>query len=438
MSQFVIRDGDGQIRGPFGADELRRMATMGEVRPDTAVQKVGGAGSWHRAASIRGLVFGGGGGATSGAVPPPLPAQQSAAMPPPWPPSTGQAASAAAPPGGGGTGPSAAGNLDPGALVGRVSRRVSEMTGTELVDRSHVKGLFAAVMARHTPEDAERVFSYGLATSTPSLAEIDTGFPSPWVYTRLLLFLGVAFAGMWFGWLQWANLNLIPGVILIGSFAFPVATAVFFYECNAPRNVSLFAALRMFMWGGVLSLLLALVGFQVAGRWHEWIGASVAGFVEEPGKLAAVILLAGFRPKYRWTLNGMCLGAAVGAGFAAFESAGYAMRIMLAEDIKPMFDNIVLRGVLAPFGHVVWTAVAAGALWRVKGDRPFEGAMLQDRRCLAPLVAVMLIHATWNSSLPGMVPLNGGYFALGAIAWTIAIGLLLGGLKELVAAKASA
>ena len=43
---------------------------------------------------------------------------------------------------------------------------------------------------------------------------------------------------------------------------------------------------------------------------------------EEPAKLAAVILLArGI--KFPWVVNGLVLGAAVGAGFAIFETAGY-------------------------------------------------------------------------------------------------------------------
>jgi hypothetical protein len=57
--------------------------------------------------------------------------------------------------------------------------------------------------------------------------------------------------------------------------------------------------------------------------------------------------------------------------------------------------------------------------------------MLSDRRCLAPLIAVMVLHAIWNSSITEKLPFLLGYFALGAVGWVIAIGLLLGGLQEL-------
>ena len=122
--------------------------------------------------------------------------------------------------------------------------------------------------------------------------------------------------------------------------------------------------------------------------------------------------------------------ALVGAGFAAFESAGYALQFLLEEGADGMMSVIGLRGILAPFGHVVWTAITAGALWRVRQGRPFDFDMLKDRRFLAPMIAAMAIHAIWNSPLPAHVPFMGGYIALGAISWIIAVGMMLGALKE--------
>lgn len=315
-------------------------------------------------------------------------------------------------------------------LIGRVSRRVAELTDTEAVDRTHVTGLFRELGRRHNPDETEAVFAVGLAATTPDLATVSTTLPAPWVFTRLLSFLGLAFIAMWFGWKQWSNPNLLPGIILLGSFTAPLGAAVFLFECNAPKNISLFVAVRLFVWGGVLGILVSLVLFSMTESMGERIGPPIAGLVEEPAKLVAVILL-GSLPRYRWTLNGMCLGAAVGAGFAAFESAGYAMNFLLIEGDAGMFNNLALRGMLAPFGHVVWTAIAAGAVWRVKGDKPFALEMLKDRRCFAPIVAVMVLHAIWNSPLPALLPFLLGYLALGAVAWTIAVGMLLGGLREL-------
>jgi RsiW-degrading membrane proteinase PrsW (M82 family) len=70
--------------------------------------------------------------------------------------------------------------------------------------------------------------------------------------------------------------------------------------------------------------------------------------------------------RYRFSINGLLLGAAVGAGFAAFESAGYALRVGLNLNTTAMVTNIVLRGVFSPFGHIVWSAIAVCAFWRTR------------------------------------------------------------------------
>lgn len=319
-----------------------------------------------------------------------------------------------------------------GAFFSTVSAGVNSITDTDKVSVSHVGVLFAQVMKPHTAEETEEVFATGLRMTAAQRAQLDYRSPTPWVFSRMLVFFGAAFIALWFCWTEFEAINVLPGIILVGSFAFPLAAAVFFFECNAAKDISLFVFARLFVWGGVLSILLALALFKLTEGLEASMGASVAAIAEEPAKLAAVVILTRTMA-YRWTTNGICLGAAVGAGFAAFESAGYALQVLLFSggSTDAMLDNIVDRGVLAPFGHVVWTAVAAGALWRVKGDRAFDWSMLIERRCLAPLVAVMLLHGVWNSNIPAKLPALTGYFALGIIGWTIAIGLLLGGLREL-------
>ena len=81
----------------------------------------------------------------------------------------------------------------------------------------------------------------------------------------------------------------------------------------------------------------------------------------------------------------LLIGAAVGAGFGALESAGYAFEAFLrpvaseggqgglTKGYNALVDNIVLRGFLAPFMHVIWTANAAAALWIAGAINLFPG-----------------------------------------------------------------
>ena len=109
----------------------------------------------------------------------------------------------------------------------------------------------------------------------------------------------------------------------------------------------------------------------------QLLGASSAGIIEEAAKIIIVFMVFGRNKTLKWGQNGMLLGAAIGCGFAAFESAGYAFMQLLNQQGLPTFtDNILLRAAHAPFTHIIWTANAAAALWFVKGERKFSPVML--------------------------------------------------------------
>jgi len=71
--------------------------------------------------------------------------------------------------------------------------------------------------------------------------------------------------------------------------------------------------------------------------------------------------------KVRVPRDGMVLGATVGAGYSAFESAGYALGALIQyTDDRPVLNVLqteAQRAVLAPFGHITWTAILGGAIF---------------------------------------------------------------------------
>jgi protease PrsW len=91
--------------------------------------------------------------------------------------------------------------------------------------------------------------------------------------------------------------------------------------------------------------------------------------------------------------DGMILGAAVGFGFAAFESAGYAFTALFTAEGLSLVQTEILRGVVAPLGHGLWTAIVGGVLFaaRRRGRFGVTGALI-----LAYL-GVSVLHALWDS-----------------------------------------
>jgi RsiW-degrading membrane proteinase PrsW (M82 family) len=165
------------------------------------------------------------------------------------------------------------------------------------------------------------------------------------------------------------------------------------------------------------------------------MGAVGVGLIEESGKAAALLLVIN-KLKYRWTLNGMLFGAAIGAGFAAFESAGYAYSIGVDMGNNAMLHSITKRGVLSVCGgHVLWAALVGGALWRVRGDEQFRWEMLKDARFLRVFALCAGMHAIWDS--PFSLPFYLKYIALGFVAWVALLSLIQSGLRQIRAAQTS-
>lgn len=334
--------------------------------------------------------------------------------------------------------PGAAPALAPGVnpwSLGGFADRVTDLVGLERLEAFSLREMLSAVFKRYGDETIEAYFSVGLKETTPPLSQVTTKWPKPWMFARALLLSLSLYFGFVLAFELFSASLALPGIIITGAFAVPIATLIFFFEMNAPQNVSLYQVLKLFLLGGLVSILLSLLLFDLSVV-DDWIGAPSAGLIEEVGKLATVLFLTRkLDPaRYPYILNGLLFGASVGAGFAAFESAGYAlMTILESKSAAAGNTNIVLRGVLAPFGHVAWTALTAGALWTIKGANRFSISMLFQKRVLVIIGVVMALHFTWN--LPFTGPFLLKYWMLGIVAWILVFAMVQAGLKQLRAAR---
>ena len=306
---------------------------------------------------------------------------------------------------------------------------ITEKLGLEQIENFSLKSFFSEVFRKHHPDEVENLFTIGSALTTPVLHPNMGKLPSPWLFFRILM--GAVFVYVLFllSWNEYHNINVIPGLIITGSFAVPFSLLVLFYEINTPRNVSIIRVIQLLVMGGALSIFLSLILFDLI-PFLGIFGASAAGFVEEIGKLATVLLAMRLIPmsRYRYRINALLFGASVGAGFAAFESAGYALRIGLA-DTAAMLGNITLRGAMSPFGHIVWTAIATSAYWIARKDHSDFPSTITSRKFLVLFSTPVALHFIWNLPLEG--PFLVKFWILGFVAWVIVISLIQSGLKEM-------
>lgn len=202
-----------------------------------------------------------------------------------------------------------------------------------------ISNLFSAVFKKHSKEEGEKVFIAGTKYTTPAISDIPHSWPHPWVFSRVFLVLIVTYFLLLACTYLFDNSNTIPGLMVIGSFAVPFSVLLFFFETNAPRNISVFDVVRMFFIGGVAALVATLVIYSIipVGKLN-YFNALLVGFIEETGKMIIVALfIRSLNSKY--VLNGLLIGAAVGAGFAAFESLGTRLTIVW---MLPFYSKIFI------------------------------------------------------------------------------------------------
>ena len=100
------------------------------------------------------------------------------------------------------------------------------------------------------------------------------------------------------------------------------------------------------------------------------------------------------RLRHTEAIDGLLLGAAVGMGFAALESTGYAFTAFITSQghITASIFSTVLRGLLAPFGHGVWTAILGAVLFRQSTPRRFRITGL----VILTYLFVSVLHGLWD------------------------------------------
>jgi RsiW-degrading membrane proteinase PrsW (M82 family) len=350
-------------------------------------------------------------------------------------------------------------------VMGDLTAKIRQLASTDKLEGFSFKEIFKETFKKHGPDAVEEYLGVGSPRSTPPLEMVDTNWPKPWMFFRVLAGLAVAYAAIYALYVYTGNEKPMIAIMVLATFAVPLATLTFLWEMNTPRNVSVIEVIKLFVVGGGIAVVLITLGYITplfsAGAFYQ------AGILEESSKLLAVILVTwGARgARYPYQLNGILFGATVGAAFACSETLGYGMDafapglvkfvqsggldqifaglpqgasvgwgIILMPVMKATLMELNVRAILSPFGHIVWTGIAAGAFWRVKGDRPANFSMLIDGRFLRAFIIPVVLHSIWDSPLAAgssnLVMSYVGMGVLSVISWYVLFTMIQQGLHQ--------
>src|SRR6185437_14773083 len=190
------------------------------------------------------------------------------------------------------------------------------------------------------------------------------------------------------------NTNLVPTLILLGSFLVPFCVVLFVIE-RVTGSISTLQLVLAFFVGGIFGVLGASL---LEADLHQsfWVYGLV-GLIEELVK-GVLLVVFGWRVVPKTARQGALLGATIGAGFAAFESAGYAFNAAITAqgiDLTSLLETEVVRAILAPVGHVLWTAVLGAVIFGcAQGRTRFRWSAW----ILLAYAGGALLHALWDSA----------------------------------------
>jgi protease PrsW len=178
-----------------------------------------------------------------------------------------------------------------------------------------------------------------------------------------------------------------------------------------PRTNLIFA----FAWGAGIAVLLAGVLNSVnllylvsrlgdAASARNLVATFGAPPVEETMKGLVLLGLLRFRrQELDGPTDGIIYASMVGLGFAMSENVSYYLAALHENGPEGLAATVVLRGVLSPFAHPLFTSLIGIAVAWAAHHRGAAGAWV----VVAGWVGAMLLHGTWNgfasfAGLPGL------------------------------------
>ena len=339
------------------------------------------------------------------------------------------------------------------------------------LDRFSFGRFISGIFQRHTSDELLMDFCAGTPFGTPDIRSVHATWPSPWIFARIAGLFILLYVGLIFTMVEYSNPKLIPAIMFVANFGVPFSVLVLLFEFNIRRDIPFYAVVKAFLLGGVLSLFITSI---LNEKIHLGPEAYWAGPIEEPAKLLAAIFIASSFRNGR-ILTGTLIGCAIGAGFAAFESAGYGFEIgfesflqtfiaglkeitpeHLSDLVRHGLDKYttemdhlsVRRAILAPGMHVVWAAITAGAYWQVLSqkirqgvraaeDRSVDFSVFVDTGFLKFAVISVGLHMLWNSQIGADYGWY-KYLVLGLIAWAVLLWLVQSGINQVKEEKLKA
>lgn len=318
--------------------------------------------------------------------------------------------------------------------------KMNEIAGGTGVVELRYSDFFRSVFRRHEKGEAAWTFICGTEQTTPDIRDVSTAWPRPWIYSRVLLLLALVslvFAAVGY---MCDNFIGLAAFAFLAAMTAPVAVTVFFFECNALRNISFIDVVKMFLLGGAFSVCMSITAgyffpFDMSNA-PALISAALTAVVEEGFKLLAIIFFMKQLKDRNYILSGILVGAAIGGGTGAFATSGMILKWWFYEGFQSSLELAFMRAGLELGSHVAWGAIMGGAITLVSNGKEFDFAQIISVPSLVYLGIAFGLHFLWEFPLPmfssasSALGISSQQTIISAFAWVVISILLNRGLGQ--------
>lgn len=198
--------------------------------------------------------------------------------------------------------------------------------------------------------------------------------------------------------------------------AIPMLTLALWLDRHEPEPAWLL--FRTFLWGAVVATAVSgttngLVGAALGDSMAAVVSAPIG---EEALKAAALLwVLRRYSVHLDSRLDAVVYALCVGLGFAVVENIDYYLEALTDDGVGGLATVVLLRGVMTPFLHPLFTALTALGVVAARRTRGTPRVLW----VLSGYAGAVLLHMTWNSGIGMTLYPVVGVPAFVAIAWRV-------------------
>ena len=257
--------------------------------------------------------------------------------------------------------------------------------------------IFSGFNAAKTKEEKERQIMSGLPGNVPYESDMIKEWQPPFLFYKFFIYCIVMMililaSSYLYGFGDMLLVSVIPYMI-------PLIMLIFMWELNIPRNISILDVFYIAAFSGIICFMVIFFISDITGMDYNDVSSFTMPLLSEISQLLLICIF--LRKKSRgYGLNGVLIGAAVGAGYSILKTASDLFYV--AEYIG-MLDGVMgivlVRIIMVLGGNIVWMAAVGGALALAKGKEPLKGRHLGNSLFIICLTGTYLIAVLWDYDL---------------------------------------